>query len=281
MNRYFMLVAGLLFSTLSFALPRAASVPGGIAVIPLGADLAVIPSATYGKKRVMVQQENGRWYAIVGLGLNTKLGSHTIEIDNGGATQTVSFKVYDKEYEKQYITLKNDRYVNPYTKDLDRIRSDQARSRKAFATWSGIDEVTTRFRLPVNGIVSGTFGKRRFFNNQPRRPHSGLDIAAPKGTPVLAPAPGKVIETGDYFFNGKTVFVDHGQGLISMFCHLDSIEVKIGDELNSGDRFATVGETGRVTGPHLHWTTSLNNERIDPTLFLSSEILANLKGLPK
>ncbi|MCW8972726.1 MAG: M23 family metallopeptidase, partial [Gammaproteobacteria bacterium] len=172
--------------------------------------------------------------------------------------------------------LKNKRQVDPYADDLKRIRREQARSRKAFASWDAARTAELDFLLPVSGRLSGTFGKKRFFNGQPRRPHSGLDIAAPTGTPVKAPTAGKVIETGNYFFNGNTVFIDHGEGLVTMFCHLDSIDVKVGQAVNRGDVVARVGATGRVTGPHLHWTVSMNNTRVDPGLFLSLETIAML-----
>jgi murein DD-endopeptidase MepM/ murein hydrolase activator NlpD len=126
-----------------------------------------------------------------------------------------------------------------------------------------------QFRLPVHGRISSIFGLRRYFNEQPRLPHSGIDIAAPIGTPVVAPLDGTVMETGDYFFNGKTVFINHGQGLISMLNHLSRITVKRGVYVRQGQKLGEVGMSGRVTGPHLHWTISLNNSRIDPALFVS------------
>jgi len=111
---------------------------------------------------------------------------------------------------------------------------------------------------------------RRFFNGEERNPHSGLDFAASTGTPIKAPAAGKVILVGDYFFNGKTVFVDHGQGLISMFCHLSAIDVELGQEIPRGGVLGKVGSTGRATGPHLHWNVSLNGSRIDPAIFIGT-----------
>ncbi len=263
----------------AMALPRAEPVPGGVAVIPLASSDGGRPEVTYGGRKVMVVPENGRWNAVVGIGLSAKPGRHTITVKRNGDTATVGFRVRHKEYEAQYITLKNKRHVNPYKDDLKRIRREQARSRDAFAAWNDQDLVKTQFLLPVNGVVTGTFGKRRFFNKQPRRPHSGLDLAAPKGTPIQSPADGRVVEVGDYFFNGKVVFIEHGQGLITMFCHMDSIDVAAGDTVDAGQIVGKVGATGRVTGPHLHWTVSLNNARVDPTLFLSGETVASLDGI--
>ncbi|SCZ55537.1 peptidoglycan DD-metalloendopeptidase family protein [Thiohalomonas denitrificans] len=261
------------------ALPRADLVPGGVAVIPLASSDSGKPEVTYKDRKVMVVPDNGRWTAVIGIGLSAKPGRHVVTIKRDGATATVGFRVRDKQYESQYITLKNKRQVNPYKDDLKRIRDEQTRSRKAFATWTEQEVATSRFLLPVDGVVTGTFGKRRFFNKQPRRPHSGLDLAAPTGTPVQSPAAGRVVEVGDYFFNGKVVFIDHGQGLITMFCHMDSIDVAVNDILEPGQIVGEVGATGRVTGPHLHWTVSLNDARVDPALFLSGDSVASLDGI--
>lgn len=272
----FALLLGLALTTGAFAMPRGESVPGGIAIVELG-DSHTKPQAYYGKRQVMVKRHKGQWVALVGLSLSAKPGTHTLRLFTGkGQAATRTFTVLDKQYEEQHITLKNKRMVNPYARDLDRIRAEQARSRKAFASWDAQRQAGLDFLLPVKGRLSGTFGKRRFFNGQPRRPHSGLDIAAPEGTPVVAPADGKIIETGDYFFNGKTVFIDHGEGLVTMFCHLSKIDVAVGDVVRRGEVVAKVGKTGRVTGPHLHWTISMNNTRVDPGLFLSRETLAAL-----
>ena len=125
--------------------------------------------------------------------------------------------------------------------------------------------------LPTTGPYSSAFGLKRFFNGQARNPHSGIDIAAPEGKDIVAPAGGTVVLTGDFFFNGNSVFIDHGQGLISMMCHMSRVDVKEGDVIKQGDLLGAVGKTGRATGPHLHWTVSLNNARVNPKLLLRQD----------
>ena len=143
------------------------------------------------------------------------------------------------------------------------------------ATFSDVVPSALLMRQPATGQRSSSFGLRRVFNGQSRNPHSGMDIAAPTGAPVIAAAAGKVIDTGDYFFNGKTVWIDHGAGLLTMYCHLNSIDVKIGDSVAAGDTIGAVGATGRVTGAHLHWSVSLNRAMVDPALFLDEAATPN------
>ncbi len=164
--------------------------------------------------------------------------------------------------------MTNKRHVNPNQQDLARYKREKAEMVAAFKTWSTPQISSLNFELPAKGRFSSPFGLKRFFNDQPRNPHSGLDIAGGQGGAISAPAPGKVVAVGEYFFNGNTVIVDHGYGLTTMYCHMSKIDVKIGDELNTGDSIGAIGKTGRVTGPHLHWSVSLNNTRVDPLLFV-------------
>lgn len=247
--------------------PKENAVPGGIIVINLNIPAIQTPPYTsFNKKRVMLQKKNNSWHAVVGIPLKTKVGKHYIQLNK--PTRKVFFTVKAKKYKTQYLTIKNKRKVNPTKKDIERIIKEKKIIGAAFRTWRAIDEVDTAFIKPVNGPFTSPFGLRRFFNKQPRRPHSGLDIAAPTGAPIIAPSAGIIVNTGDYFFNGNSVFIDHGQGLISMYCHLSKIAVKSGQKIKKGEKIGEVGMTGRVTGPHLHWSVNLNNTRIDPTLFL-------------
>ncbi|MEQ4313905.1 peptidoglycan DD-metalloendopeptidase family protein [Pseudomonas syringae] len=241
-------------------------VPGGVAVIDLGTG-AQAPTATYQGKPVLVVKEQGaRWLAIVGIPLTVKPG--TQQVTSGG--RTLNFTVGSKKYPEQHITLKNKRQVNPNPEDNKRIEGELAEQLRAYRSFSPGTPSNLILDKPVNGPLSSKFGVRRFFNGEERNPHSGLDFAVPAGTPIKSPAAGKVILTGNYFFNGNTVFVEHGQGFISMFCHMSKIDVKVGDQVPRGGVVGKVGATGRATGPHMHWNVSLNDARVDPAIFIGA-----------
>ncbi len=254
------------------SLPKTNAVPGGIVIVDLELNSnktsSKAPIVFYKKKRVMVANNDGRWLGIVGIALTAKPGQHTLRIK--GHNKLISFTVKPKKYAEQHITIKDKRKVNPNAEDMKRIRRERVRINSALKHWADSDEVNTRFVLPVAGELSSPFGLRRFFNEQARKPHSGIDIAAPEGTLIQSPAAGKVIESGDFFFNGNSVFIDHGQGLVTMYCHMSNIKVKPGQMVAQGETIGAVGQTGRVTGPHLHWSVSLNNARVDPGLFFDN-----------
>ena len=269
-NIYTLLYA-IVFCGSAVALPQQNLVPGGVAVIKL--ENEALPSVRYNNRKVLTVQHNGHWYAIAGIPLSAKLGKHTLT--NKTSATSIPFNVTPKDYPAQYITLKktpkNKRMINPNKLDMDRIGKEKVTLSKALSTWSKT-QANVDFILPAAGRLSSPFGLKRFFNKQPRRPHSGLDIAAPKGTPVVAPANATVIDVGNYFFNGNTVLLDHGQGLISGYFHLNKTLVNIGDTVQQGQHIADIGETGRVTGPHLHWNVYLNKTKVDPAYFISDHM---------
>jgi murein DD-endopeptidase MepM/ murein hydrolase activator NlpD len=255
-------------------------VPGGIAAVRLPADTDPA-SVRYERRRILVTRQEGGTYAIVGLALGVKPGTHYLEAKTlERKPLRLSFQVSDKSYETQHLTIEDKRKVNPEPRDLERINREQKRIGAALGHWSDGTAVTLDFLKPADGPLSSPFGLRRYFNEQPRKPHSGLDIAAGEGAPIRAPAPGAVIDAGDFFFNGNTVFIDHGQGLITMYCHMSRIDVKPGQRVTTGEVIGAVGKTGRVTGPHLHWSVSLNDARVDPLLFLGADTGTEVSANP-
>ena len=247
-------------------------VPGGVAVLGLG-NAERAPEVSFLGRRVLVVREEGKqWIAVVGIPLSVKSGEQQVEIKDAQGKRSQSFKVGAKEYKAQHITLKNPRQVNPDPDDMKRIEREQAEQAAANRAYrAGVTPSNLLLDRPVNGgRLSSPFGLRRFFNGEERNPHSGLDFAVPSGTPIKAPAAGVVVLVGDYFFNGKTVFLDHGQGFVSMFCHMSAIDVKVGDEVPRGGLVGKVGATGRATGPHLHWNVSLYDARVDPAIFIGA-----------
>lgn len=243
-------------------LPQNSRHAGGIAVIPLSSTTTQV---FYEKKPILIAQEGTQRYAIFGIPLSTPLGTLSLTTN----AMPIHIEILPYQYAEQHLNVKNQDYVNPNQNQLDRYASEAKEQNEIYNSFS--HSHWTKFPTfipPTAGKFSNSFGRKRFFNNEERAPHSGLDIPAPIGQKVVAPADGIVVQTGDYFFNGKTVLIDHGQGLISMFCHLSKVEVSKGQHITQGELLGLVGNTGRVTGPHLHWGMSLNDARVDPQLLL-------------
>ena len=269
---------GLRFALLALAfplsahasLPLSSSVPGGVAVIPLGrvSAGAAMPQTWLGEQPVLVTPDHGVWYAVVGLPLDMTPGPHVLRIEIGGATKTRDFVVNAKQYPEQHVTLEDKSKVELSPADEARADRELAAITGLKHHWRTAQDADLAFIMPVNGELSSHFGLRRFFNGEPRAPHAGIDVAVARGTPVRASGRGEVLAVGDYFFNGRTVFVDHGNGLITMYCHLDRIDVRAGQAVRKGQRIGLSGKTGRATGPHLHWSVVLNGAMVDPELFV-------------
>lgn len=242
------------------------AVPGGIAWIPLPIISPTPPQIWYRHRSVLVLRDEQQWIALVGIPLNAQLGVHYI-VDS--QQNHYAFSVYNKQYRVQHIKIKQRNLINPNPKELQRIRQESKLIAAALATpWRATTYSPLPLKQPVQGRLSSSFGLRRYFNGQPRKPHSGLDIAAPLNTPILAPSLGRVINTGDYFFTGKTILIDHGQGIVTLYSHLNQINVVEGQFVKTGQVIGKVGKTGRATGPHLHWGVSLNQAMINPQLVM-------------
>ena len=265
----FLLALALPFPAL--ALPEESRVPGGIALVRLGAVSlnSAKPRVWLGEQPVWVSANNGQWVAVVGLALDLPPGAHNLRTDDGEVQRQVEFDVRPKNYPSQHIRLKDSSKVTLSPADEARAVAEIAEIQKLKRHWRDEEADDLQFIQPAAGRLASRFGLRRFFNGEARAPHSGLDVAIGRGTPVKTTARGTVLAVGDYFFNGKTVFVDHGNGLISMVCHLDRIDVQAGDPVSQNQRVGLSGMTGRASGPHLHWSMVLNGVMVDPALFIS------------
>jgi murein DD-endopeptidase MepM/ murein hydrolase activator NlpD len=252
--------------------PRALAVPGGIVRLSLG-PASVRPIVHDGDVPLLVQGDVIEWSALVGIALSAAPGEATITVQTPvGAARQVGYTVAPKQYREQRLKVAPGT-VDLAPEDLARYEQERAHQLVVMATFSEpLPPESLRMQVPTPGRRSSSFGLRRIFNGQSRNPHSGMDIAAPTGTPIVAPLAGQVIDTGNYFFNGNTVWLDHGGGLLSMVCHLSAIQVKVGDRLRTGERVGAVGATGRVTGPHLHWGVMLNQTMVDPALFYPTDV---------
>ena len=248
--------------------PRDSAVPGGVARIDLG-PAAARPQAWADGVPLLVLGSPSGWTALVGIALSAEPGTARIRVQGEAGERELAYTIAPKRYTEQHLKV-SPRTVDLSPEDLSRHERERAHQQGVIATFSAPPAGEPHMRPPTPGRRSSSFGLRRFFNGQPRNPHSGMDIAAPTGTPVVAPLAATVIDTGDYFFNGHTVWLDHGGGLLSMMCHLSRIDCKVGERLAVGQRLGTVGATGRVTGPHLHWTISLNRASVDPALFIDA-----------
>ena len=250
-------------------LPRQSIVPGGVARIALGA-AHERPVARQGDVPLLVVGNASAWTAVVGIPLAAQAGPAQIHVQSaGGPVRTLDYVVRPKKYLEQRLRVAPGQ-VELSPEDQARYEREREHLMKVMATFSpAADAGALVMAPPVSGRRSSSFGLRRVFNGQSRAPHSGMDIAAASGTPVKAPLAGSVLDTGDYFFNGGTVWLDHGGGLLTLYCHLSETSVKPGDVLRSGDKLGAVGATGRATGPHLHWGVLLNRTMVDPALFLA------------
>jgi len=246
----------------------AVAAPGRVARVRLGI-AEQPPQAQLDGRRLLVRQERGEWVALAGIPLSAKTAATlSVEVAHGdGRLEARRITVIDRKYRTQYLSVDADQADLP-AEQVARYEQERAHFAQVLRTFTEAGPANLALLQPVAGRRSGTFGSRRVINGVARNPHGGLDIAAPSGTPVAAASAGRVIDAGDYLFLGRTIVLDHGQGLLSLYAHLSAIDAAAGETVAAGATIGKVGATGRATGPHLHFSVYLNAAAVDPAIFL-------------
>jgi murein DD-endopeptidase MepM/ murein hydrolase activator NlpD len=214
---------------------------------------------------------DGTWEGLLGADVAQKAGSYPVTVtatrpDGWRESAQATVNVTARKFGMRALRV-NEGFVEPPPEDARRIVSDAERLNVIFGSvsdrrWQGA------FRPPVAGEATSNFGTRSVFNGRPRAPHAGIDYRGAVGTPIVAPNAGRVVLADDLFFTGNTVVVDHGLGLFTLLAHMSRMDVKVGDDVTTGSPVGLVGKTGRVTGPHLHWSVRLGAARVDPAILL-------------
>ena len=247
--------------------------PGDVARIDIGGiDSATEITATaLGQDLLFHYSEHEqKWRALVGIDLDTKPGAYRLRIQRGGSdAQSIrTLRILPKRFRIRRLRV-SPAFVNPPADALEQIAHDSAMLATAYARRSPKKWIEP-FILPVDGAASSNFGTRSYYNGQPRSPHAGVDFVGHPGTPVQAANRGEVVISTPMYFTGNTVVVDYGEGLLSVFAHLSELHVKTGDMVEANTIVGLVGATGRVTGPHLHWSVRLNGARVDPLSLIAA-----------
>jgi murein DD-endopeptidase MepM/ murein hydrolase activator NlpD len=241
---------------------------GGIIFVKIPGKADQEPSLKWMDREISLLYRSDKkiYEGFIAADLEQKPGTYNLDLTfmPSGTKKQVKIKVVKKDYGVRNITIADDSKVNLNEKDLARATKESSVMSKLWGESVIAPFWKTSFIMPLDSEVSGTFGRRSIINNQPRSPHSGVDMRGKKGTPVKAVNDGLVVLTGDHFFTGNTVVIDHGAGILSMYFHLDKINVKKGDKISRGAILGAVGSTGRATGPHLHWGVRVDGQRVDP-----------------
>jgi murein DD-endopeptidase MepM/ murein hydrolase activator NlpD len=249
--------------------------PGDVVVLTIaGTTSAEAPRiAAFDRTVLPFEIRPGRWRALVGVDLDTTTGPHSIVVESGdsGAVVRATYRllVTTRKFRTRTLSV-GEAFVNPPPAALERIAREAAEFEALWASSTPVRLWSGPFVRPVPDPANSAFGTRTILNGQPRSPHSGADFDSAAGTPIKAPNAGRVALAGERYYTGNTVVIDHGLGLYSLFAHLSETAVREGDSVKTGDVVGAVGATGRVTGPHLHWSVRLNGARVDPLSLISA-----------
>ena len=240
---------------------------GAVAYLPLSKNES--NDYFYYKNRLVTKiQKKNEYYLMFGIPYYSDEGFNEYIFRSSSREKKIRLKVNKKKYDSQYITIK--KYKTKTKEDIARISTERNQlieaKKKIYNQYPDI-----QFIMPSDGVTSGVYGTQRYYNGKKGRFHNGHDIAAEIGTYIFSPSAGKVMLTGDYYYNGKFVMINHGNNLISMFLHMDDISVSKDDIVRKGQKIGTIGNTGLSTGPHLHWSVIANNEYIDPLVLIENK----------
>jgi murein DD-endopeptidase MepM/ murein hydrolase activator NlpD len=247
--------------------------PGELVVLTLttGTVANEVRAHAFGRELTPIRMSSTEWRVLVGVDLETKPGRYDVSMIMGPSEKdrvTQLLTVLPKTFATRRLTV-DAAFVNPSAEQVARINDDTARLNRVWTSSSPASLWSGTWVRPVPGAANSVFGTRSIFNGEPRSPHSGADFQGAAGTPVKAPNGGRVVLASDLYFTGNTVVIDHGAGLFSLFAHLRAMNVREGDSVVTGTVLGELGSTGRVTGPHLHWTVRLNGARVDPLSLLA------------
>jgi murein DD-endopeptidase MepM/ murein hydrolase activator NlpD len=249
--------------------------PGDVVVLTIAtrAPAASIRARAFDRDLFPFAVGTRRWRVLIGIDLETAPGTYVVSIEAGDAPgsegATYELSVAPRTFRTRTLTV-DEAFVNPPAAVVERIDREAAELNGLWASASPAKLWAGPFIRPVADPANSAFGTRSILNGQPRSPHSGADFSSAAGTPIKAPNAGRVVLAGDRYFTGNTVIIDHGLGLFSLFAHLSEMAVKGGDSVQTGEVVGKVGATGRVTGPHLHWSVRLNGARVDPLSLLAA-----------
>lgn len=239
------------------------AVQGDIVRVEAGLAGKYVSLRCFGKSWPVKIITRGHWMGWIGIDLTQKSGDYPIRWTSETQKVSAHLEVSKGHFRISRITVKKKMAVFD-ARALARIRADQAALRRTYRMQVDATPDISIPWQPVKGIISTPFGAKRYVNGEPRSPHSGLDIAAPEGTPVINPLAGRILLAESMFLNGNTVVVGHGQGLVMVYSHLKSLHVHQGAWIKAGETIGEIGQTGRATGPHLHWGVRFNGARINP-----------------
>jgi len=231
-------------------------------------------AATVFKHEIPLSRTDTGWQGLIGIDLDTKPGSYPIAVridERGKPARTAPhiLAIKPKQFPVRRLSVAS-QFVDPPASEIDRIKRDSALLQSIFETVSTPKHWRGPFQAPLSETPSSNFGSRSIFNGQARSPHAGIDFGARIGTPIESPAAGVVVLAEPLYFTGNTVVIDHGLGLYSLLAHLSELKVTKDDRVSLGDVGGLVGDTGRVTAAHLHWTVRLNGARVDPLALIAA-----------